>query len=142
MKTYDSDKVTVSINGIPITEPVSEGNFVEVAYDTPQFTDVVSLDGTVTRSKTNDKRATVTIRVMQSSNMNDLLSALLEVDQLAPGGAGVGTLLITDTAGTTLLSASEAWISEYPQINFGREGQERAWVVRCAKLGSFIGGNS
>ena len=97
--------------------------------------------GDVARARTNDRRGTVTFKLMQTSDTNALLSALRNADLLAPNGAGVGALEVRDLQGTTLLSAAEAWIKKMPQTAFDREIGAREWVIRCAVLEGVVGGN-
>lgn len=119
----------------------ADGNFLEISYVSDQFADVSGTDGEVSRSKSNDLRATVTLRLMQTSPTNDLLSALVNTDLLADGGAGVGAFAVTDLSGRTLLASENAWVKKMPDQMFGRESQERAWTIMCDALRSFIAGN-
>ncbi len=140
VKVYDADQMTVSIAGIPL-KGYADGEFLSIAYENNLFDDVVGTDGDTTRSKTNDRRATITINLMQTSDSNDLLSALFNADSAAPNGAGIGALLIRDRQGRTVYSASEAWIMQMPPASFDRTATERAWEIRVGELVSFVGGN-
>lgn len=140
MKDYDPTEVTVSFAGITI-QGFADGEFVRVEQDTDDFTDVVGTDGEVSRSKTSDRRATVTFLLMQTSATNILLSALSNADRDAPGGAGVGALYIRDRQGTSLHRAAEAWIQKPPNVSYDRTPGPREWVIRCAKLIRTDGGN-
>lgn len=140
---YDSDQVTVNIAGIPIDASggYADGEFVRLEKSEDDFTTVVGTDGSVTRSKTNNQLWTITIRLMQSSQGNDALSALRLADLKGQNGAGVGTLLIRDRQGTTLFLASKAWISKPPSQSFDREAKEREWTLQAVADQQFIGGN-
>lgn len=138
---YDPNEVTVTVCGIPISGGYADDTFVEVDQDTDDFTDVAGVDGDVTRSKTNDHRATITITLMQSSEANALLSALSNIDKKASNGAGVGPLLIKDNQGTTLFAGEKSWIAKAPTASFGKQAGPRAWKIRCADLQRFDGGN-
>lgn len=137
---YDSDQVRISIAAIPITGGFADGEFVRIERETEAFTDVVGTDGEVTRSKTNDNRATVTIVLMQTAAANALLSALHNVDKAVPGGAGVGPLLIEDGNGLTLHEAAECWIQSSADVSYDREATAREWPIRVANLIDFQGG--
>lgn len=139
-RIYDSKKVAVSLAGLPLGG-YADGNFLEITFDSDQFVDVIGTDGEVSRSKANDLRATATIRFMQTSPSNDLLSALLQSDLNSDGGAGIGAFMVTDVQGTTLLLGENAWVVKWPDQNFGREAQERAWTIKVDKLNAFVGGN-
>jgi hypothetical protein len=141
LRVYDPDQVHVSMNGIPLSG-FADGEFVTVETESATFEDVAGTDGEVTRSKTNDGRATVTVKLMQSSPSNDLLSVLHNLDKSTPGGVGVGPLFIRDAQGTTLVWAEKAWIQKVPDGSWDRTAKERSWVIRCANLISHHGGNA
>lgn len=140
-KVYDSKMVAMSFAGIAIEGGFAEGSMVTIKKDTPAFKDVVGVDGEVTRSKQNDERGTVEFMLMQSSEANLLLSQRLALDKATPGGAGVGTLQISDLSGFSQHHAEEAWISEEPEAEYKEVATERKWVIRCANLQSTHGGN-
>ncbi len=139
-KIYDADQVTLNVVGIPITSGYADGEFLRVEKETDDFTDVVGTDGSVTRSKTKDERATITVVLMQTADSNAVLAALSLVDRAAPNGAGVGALFIRDRQGTSLYEADELWISKSPDATFDREATSREWTFRVAKLRDFTGG--
>lgn len=140
-KVYDANEVTLIIAGLPIESGYDDGEFCRIEQESPDFTDKVGTDGEVTRSKTNDRRATVSVILMQSSDGNALLSGLNNIDRLAGNGAGVGPLLIRDKQGTALYAAAECWISQPPNVSFDREPTAREWTIRVANLERFDGGN-
>lgn len=140
MKHYDPDQVTVSFAGI-VLKGFADGSFVTIAQETDNFSDVVGTDGEVSRSKTNDRRATITFKLMQTSESNQLLSAIANADLDLPGGAGVGQLMVRDRQGLSLYRADEAWISKPPDVDFDRGAVSREWTLRCARLERTDGGN-
>lgn len=139
LRVYDPDQISINVAGIPVSG-YADGEFITVENESPGFEDVVGTDGEVTRSKTNDRRATVTLKLMQSSPTNDLLSALHNLDLNTPGGVGVGPFLLRDKNGTTLLLAEKSWIQKMPDGSWDRTAKERSWVIRCASLTSHHGG--
>lgn len=140
LKVYDSDQITLSLAGI-LLGGYAEGEFCRIEQEADNFTDVAGTDGEVSRSKVNDKRATITFLLMQTSESNALLSALANLDANTPGGAGVGALLIRDRQGTTIYKAAEAWVSRPPNVSFDQAATTREWTVRCARLERVDGGN-
>lgn len=140
LKNYSPDAISLSLNGIPISG-FADGEFIRIEKESDAFADVVGTDGEVSRSRTNDDRATVTVMLMQTSDSNVLLSALHNLDKETPGGAGVGVLLIRDAQGNSLYTASECWISKEPDVSFDREPTSREWTLRCADLIAVHGGN-
>ncbi len=138
---YDPNEVSIMVCGIPIEGGFADGTYVEIDQDSNDFDDIVGTDGDVTRSKTNDRRGTVTITLMQSSEGNALLSALNNIDRKQSNGAGVGPLLIKDNQGTALYAGEKSWISKPPAAPFGKTAGPRAWTIRVADLERFDGGN-
>jgi hypothetical protein len=138
---YDPNEVSIVAAGVPVEGGFADGTFVEVDQDSDDFVDVVGVDGDVTRSKTNDRRGTITITLMQSSQSNAVLSALSNIDRKTGNGAGVGPLLIKDNQGTTLYAAEKSWIAKPPAAGFDKTAGPRAWKIRCADLERFDGGN-
>ncbi len=143
MKILDSNEVSCILMGIPIESGRGDegGDFVEIDYLNDDFVETVSLDGEVTRSKTNDGRADVTLKVMQTSESNKYLSSLRQGDLLAPNGAGVGAMMIRDRQGFSIYTAAQAWIVKAPKVTFGQKASVLEWKIRCAKLLAFSGGN-
>jgi len=140
-KVYDADQVSLIIVNIPIDSGYADGEFVRIEQDTDDFGDMVGTDGEVTRYKTNDRRATVTVILAQSSSGNAVLSALNNLDRSQPGGAGIGTLLIRDKQGTAIYTADKCWIAKPPDVSFAREPGPREWKIRVANLRRLDGGN-
>ena len=141
LRVYDPDQVIISVAGIPISG-WADGEFCRVERESDAFSDVVGTDGEVTRSKTNDNRATVTIRLMQSSPINALLSALHNSDKNSPGGVGVGPFELFDASGGTTLVAEKCWIAKEPDSSWDRTATEREWMIRCARLDQVHAGNA
>jgi hypothetical protein len=138
--TYDPDQVVVTIAGLPITG-WADGEFIKIEPETDAFADVVGTSGEVTRSKSNDRRHTCSLKLMQSSPANDLLSALHTSDLNTPGGVGIGPFLVKDGSGRSLHVGEKCWISKAPPIMYDRTPTEREWTIRIARLDGLIGGN-
>ncbi len=138
LKTYDANEVSVIV-GSRVILGFIQGDAVTVVRESDSFSDNVGLDGEVTRSANKDKRGTITLTLQQSSNDNDFLSALSQTDELS--GLGVVPVLIRDANGTSLYESAEAWIMKPADGSKSQESGERAWIVRCAKLAMFSGGN-
>lgn len=140
LKVRDSDQMSASLAGIPF-EGLADGEWLRIQPEGPAFTDTVGTDGEVTRSKTNDRRATAVLRLMSTSSTNALLSALHNSDKNTPGGIGVGAFLLRDRQGADVFSAEKAWISKEPDVSEDRTPTVREWTIRIASLVSFHGGN-
>lgn len=141
LKIYGPDEVSIIFNGILVNEGLADGTFVKIEQDEDSFSLTVGTDGEATRSKTNNRSHTITFTVMQSSDCNDLLSAMHTLDINTPGGAGVGPLLIKDGSGSSIYVAEKSWIQKPPAAEFGREAGPREWTIRTNNLIRLDGSN-
>lgn len=141
LKTYSGDEVVLVVGNIPVSSGFADGTFVSVEFDEDAFTLTVGTDGEATRSKSNNRSATITITLMQTSDVNDLLSAQYLLDINSPGGAGLVPFLLKDTSGRSLFLAEQCWIQKAPAIEYGRESGTVEWTLRTSSLVPFFGGN-
>lgn len=138
---YDPDQVVVYFAGNRL-QGFADGEFITVEQLSDAFGDVVGTDGEVARSKSNDRRATATVKLLQTSPSNDALSTIHATDLDAANGAGVGTFLMQDLQGTTLVHAEQAWIVKYADQSNDRTAKSRDWQIRLARVDRIVGGNA
>jgi hypothetical protein len=136
MKLYNAKNVAIVIAGIPISSigGFADGSFVEIKQATADYVTVIGTDGQVTRCRTNDRRATVKVKLMQSSDANAALSILSNLDLSVSNGSAIGPMLIMDNSGKTMYSAAHCWIAQCPDVDFDREAKSREWTIECAAL--------
>lgn len=128
--------------GIMITSGYADGEYLTLEQMSADFEEIVGTDGEVTRSMTNDRRAKIVVKLMQTSSGNAALSALNNTDRSLPGnGAGVGPMLIRDRNGNSLYTASQCWIAKPPDVKLDRKATSREWELHCADLTRLDGGN-
>ncbi len=140
-KNYDASQVTLSFMGIPITSGFADGEFLTIEQSSEDFTMVVGTDGQVTRCATNDRSATIKIKLLQSSDGNAQLSTINNLDKLTKNGFGIGAMMVRDRLGTAVFTASRCWISKPPDVSFDKTATAREWTLQCADLVRFDGGN-
>lgn len=131
VRTFDPKSVIVTIGGVPMSG-YADGTFLEITADTQQWTKVIGADGFTTRVKSNDYGGVMTLTLSQSSPSNDVLSALLNVDKLS--NSGVVPILIKDLSGTTVMFSASGWIQQFPDVTFGNEINNRAWILDLADM--------
>jgi hypothetical protein len=105
------------------------------------YTLQVGTDGEATRSRTNNRSHTITLTLMQSSDINDLLSAVHTIDINSAGGAGIGPLIVKDGSGRALYIAEKCWVKKPPAVEFGREAGPREWVFETNNMIRLDAGN-
>src|SRR3990172_2093317 len=93
MHQFDPANVKFVFGGALITG-YAEGSFVTIEYNEDSFKLLGGADGEATRSKSNNRSAQVTLRLMPGSSGNLILGAAQTADQAA--GLGVLPLVITD----------------------------------------------
>lgn len=140
-KVYDLNRVSLIFGGIPISGGFADGEVIEIDQEDPDFTVKKGADGSVTRSKTNQRFTKVTVKLLQSSGGNTALSLLNNIDRGADNGASVVPLLIADLGGLTIFAAEHSWIAKPPKASFGAEATPREWEIHVADPTRLDGGN-
>lgn len=140
MRIYDPSSVILTVGGSDI-EGFAQGSFITVQYNADAFAIVVGSRGDVARSKSSNRSARITVRLMQTSPSNDLLSTLHNLDLSAPNGAGVFALALRDgETGRAVHTAVHAWIVKFPDINYDMTDTAREWVIETDRLEAFVAG--
>lgn len=137
-RTYSPAEILCSFGGIPITS-FGPDTFVEAERAEDGWLTTVGASGEVVRSQNLNKLGTVTFTLLSASPENDLLSSIAGTDELSR--QGIGALMIKDRIGTTLVHASEAWIQKLPKVERAKTSGTTVWMVTCARLEAFSGGN-
>jgi hypothetical protein len=138
-KTF-SPKETAVIVGSAIISGFADGTYIDAERTSDSFTMSSGADGQVTRVASADKSGTITLTLAQSSPSNDVLSAIALNDENT--GTGVVPIAIKDNSGTTTLVAAEGWIRKPANVSFSKEIETREWVIDCAEVEFFVGGNN
>jgi hypothetical protein len=141
MTEYDADQVVIYFNGVMV-DGFADGEFFTVTQLSDGFTEVVGSSAEVARSKSNDRRATVMVKLLQTSLANQKFSDLHSQDLNAPNGAGVGTFLMQDLQGGTIVQGGAAWIVKYPDGSMDRTAKSREWEIRIANADRTEAGNA
>lgn len=139
LKTYDPKQVVLTI-GTHAVSGYMDGTFINAARNEDAFTISVGADGETTRVKSNNKTGRVTLTLKQSSDSNDILSAIAAADEL--GNAGIVPILLKDLKGRTLGTAARAWVVKVPEIVYSKGVEGRAWIFESDEFLPFVGGNS
>ena len=127
---YNPDLVTITVGGVLI-QGYADGEFVVIEDMSPLFNEEIGTDGEVARSPSNDRRKKITIKLLQTSKSNAVLSALLQADLNTPNGATF-ECSVEDTLGGTICHGAESWIVSYPSSSFDRTAKSREWELHVA----------
>jgi hypothetical protein len=146
VKVYESDRVLVNFAGYLISKGpgasgYADGPFLKIEPTDESFVVVKGTDGTITRSKTNQRGTKITLLLGQSSASNDFLSAMLLLDETKPNGAGIGTFVAQDLGGTTLFAAQYAWVVRPAAQDFDQKATSREWELFAVRDEIVVGSN-
>jgi hypothetical protein len=140
VRNYDPKSVVAVFAGIPISG-YAKGTFINISFNEDAFNLTVGADGEGCRAKTNNESAVIEFTLMQSSSVNDLLSAIHNLDKTSPGGDGIGPFLLKDLFGTTIIAAEKAWIRKMADAGYANEPTDRVWTVETDFAVVNLGGN-
>lgn len=131
--TYDFNKVDL-IFGTRALTGFENGTAITAERAEQSFTKKVDIDGSVTRSRSNDKTGTVTFSLSQFSEDNAYLQSILNLDERT--GTGVFPLKIVDKSNPNneLAVSLETWIQKPATRTFEMESTAREWVLENADL--------
>ena len=134
-RIYNADEMTIVVGPVLITSGYAEDDFLTVEGEADDVTDVSGADGETAVSRSNDRRATATITLLQTAAANQGLSILSNLARNSPNMAGaIVPFLARDQNGTTLYTGENSWVMKPPDAAFGRTAKERAWPVRVANM--------
>lgn len=142
----DADQYLLLVAGVAISQGAGQSGYDDGEWFSAKprrasFLDGEGSDGSVWRSATNSRLYDCSINLLQTSNSNNVLSGLLLADENTPGGAGIGSLVLKDLQGTTLLLCSRAWIREPAEMTFDRGAKGRKWPIVAIRDALNVGGN-
>jgi hypothetical protein len=141
-KAWNIRDLAINLNAVPLDDGgYGDDEVMTLEWEGDFFEDFIGADGEVSRSNTNDYRATVTLRFAQTAAANDRLSALLQADLTAPNGAAAGIFTARDKEGRLVVTSERSWIMGYPSVKAAKTVQVNEWKIRLADArASFVGG--
>jgi hypothetical protein len=121
--------------GLLISSGFADGEFLTIEQEAPDYETVVGTDGQVSRSRTNNRHATIKVKLAQTSDGNTLLGALSNFGILAANGADVGPMLVRDrVSGTCMYTSANCWIAKPPDVSYDNKVTMREWTLECDVL--------
>lgn len=139
--SYDPAQVICTVGGV-IISGFSDGDAIIARRAEDMYFTRVGADGAVARARNANKMGEFEFKLLQTSEVNDLLSSLFSVNDLTNDGLIVIPIGVMDGSGRSLASATQCWIKSIPEATFGKEVTERVWVFSAADLKIFHGGGN
>ena len=131
--TYVPSNVILVISGWQ----VRGWNEISVARNTPGFKQIRGIRGKNTRTRVQDTSATLTIRVPQTENMNEVMSAIHDAD-LEEGTARL-EIMLAEVTGNSFFSTATGYITAYPELAYSGDMSERVWTIVCDESSFQVG---
>ena len=131
-KDYNPKNVSVIVGGHTV-QGYAEGAFVKFAQNEDTYNLTKGSDGEGARAQSSDDSGRMTIMLMQTSESNDVLSALHNAGSQVP-------CLIRDFNGTTLVSCVTGWVIRNPDIEFSNEITTREFIIESDAWDVLVGG--
>lgn len=147
LATFAPNDVTIVLSqgssGVThILSGFSEDSIISIERNSDTFELYTGADDTNTRIYKANTSATFTIPLQQTSNSNDILTALYVNDKNSRDSSGLFSITVKDNSGRSNYFAAEAYIAVVPGSEFGNSMQLREWVIHAVRLETYIGGNS
>ena len=135
-KTYSFANANAIFGTIEFEEFAEGDDVMSIEFAENQFNKTVGAKGDVIRTQTNDNSCTVTVKLMQTSNTNKLLTAIYNGD--VESGSGILPFIFNDKETGETFVVTNAWISKYPIVNRGQAAGTMEWNFEGDKLVPFI----
>lgn len=139
LSTYSAEDNIFVFNGIPASA-TADGEFLKVSRNNDSFTLTVGADGSPARAANADKSGTFVLTLLQTSPMNDILSAQLALDELTKSATSAAQ--VTDLRGTTKCSGNTCWVRKFADVTLEKGVSGREWTIETGKLQMFVGGDA
>lgn len=130
--TYSPKDVILTVGGYQLTGWQS----ITISRTVKGFTVIRGIRGKNTRVPNVDTSATITISLLQTSQGNDVLSYIHELD--LDEGTGRIALMLKDNSGRSVFSSNEAYITGYPVATFSGQFEYRNWELFAQSTNTYV----
>lgn len=132
VNTYSPKDIILTVGGYQLTGWQS----INISRTVKGFTVIRGIRGKNTRVPNVDTSATITISMLQTSQGNDVLSYIHELD-LDEGTARIA-LMLKDNSGRSVFSSNEAYITGYPVATFSGQFEYRNWEIFAQSTNTYV----
>lgn len=134
MANYDPRDYLLSINGVGV-DPDGIDNFITYEPSADLVTRTAGTTGEQVHNTNTDTSGTLTVRILQTSTVNDALSIL----------AALGTQFVvqlTDLNGITNILSAESKVMRFPNLDLAAEAANNEWAISMLNVFVLIAGKS
>ncbi len=137
-RAYAPHEVLVTVGGLPITAK-GDDEFLTVAFNEDAATLTVGVDGEAALSFNKNESGRFTIRVMQGSEANDILTGIFVAFK---ANKVLVPIFVKDLNGRSTYLGAKCWPVKLPESAFAKQAGIREWVFETDVLVVNIGGNN
>lgn len=113
---------------------------ITIQYLDPVNNMQIGADGRGQHSLSANKSAQITVRVLKTSPVNQLLATMLAFQRASPSAHGQNTILITDVGRGDVHTATQCAFSKWPDLNYQKNAGLNEWVFDCISVDTVLGG--
>lgn len=125
VRTYAPQEVILTFGGYAV-----EGwDSISVTRSTKEFSVVKGIRSKNTRIRNLNSHATISLQCPQTSQVNQILTHVLSVDEVT--GNGKLEINLVDGSGNEVFTSSEAFIAGSADRSYGGDESERTWTIEC-----------
>lgn len=123
--TYVPSNISLLVSGYRI-----EGwNKISVSRNSQSFKQIRGIRGKNTRVRNRDTSATLVIETVQTELVNEVLSMVLEADEVQ--GTARLEITLTDMTGTGFFSTTTGYITGFPETGYAGDVASVVWTIAC-----------
>lgn len=101
----------------------------------------VGADGEVMHSLHANKSGTITVRLLKTSPVNQLLSAMYAFQTASAPSHGQNTISLTNPDIGDVVTHRIVAFKKAPDLTYAKDGGLNEWVFDCGKIDRALGGN-
>lgn len=99
----------------------------------------VGADGNGQHSLHADKSGTITVRLLKTSPVNALLSAMYAFQTASASAHGQNTISLVDSQRGDAITASQVAFARAPDLTYGKQAGMNEWVFHAVRIDRFLG---
>lgn len=124
--TYSAVNIIVSFAGVTMEGFADGDDVITVERNNPSMTQKVGMQGDTVYSQTADKTGKITVKLLQNSSTNTLLTAKIQASEA--GAIFSAPLIITEAESDAKVTAMKAVLEGQPTFSRGMNTNTVEWV--------------
>ncbi len=123
----------MSWNGFALTGYAPD-SFIRISRNSDVLKETIGAAGELALTKVADKTGTLELELLQTSETNLILSAILLGTEFEGDVIPVGQFILQDLSGSVLVIATNTYLKQAPEIELGADQNSKVWTFGCEEL--------